>query len=62
MISRIVSLFGAVYGVNASLTQLSAAADQPDANLSNLITEGIHMKSGEQVMVSFSGFTQTQYD
>lgn len=61
MIGRIVSLFTAVYCVNSSLTQLSDA-DQPDANLSNLITEGINMKSGEQVMVSFSGFTQTQYD
>ena len=63
MISRIVTVLGAVCGASASLSQLSATvAEQVDANLSNLISEGIHMKSGEQVMVSFSGFTQTQYD
>lgn len=62
MISRIVSLFGAVYSVSASLSQLSATADQPDANFSKLISEGIHMKSGEQVMVTFTGLSQTQYD
>ena len=62
MISRIVSLFCAFYGAGASLSQLSAKADQLDANFSKLISDGIHMKSGEQVMVTFTGLSSTQYD
>ena len=66
MIKRILCLLSATYLGEATLVQIQASADQGDpnanANLSQLTRDGIHLKAGEQVMVSFTGLAQTQYD